>query len=121
MHKLGGFQVQGRDPAQASELVRQACDLEEAGTDILLVECVPAAVGRAVTEAVDVPVIGIGAGGGTDGQILVIYDVLGLSPGKRPRFSKDFLSAATNASEAVRTFAEAVRDGSYPGPEHAYA
>ena len=120
VHKLGGFRVQGRDRSQASALVEQASELEEAGADILLVECVPGEVGRTITEAVDIPVIGIGAGRATDGQILVLYDVLGVSPGKRPKFAKDFLSGASSAREAVRAFVEAVKEGSYPGPGHIY-
>ena len=120
VHKLGGFRVQGRSRGQASELVRQARALEEAGADILLIECVPGEVGRSVTEAVGIPVIGIGAGVATDGQILVLHDVLGVSAGKRPKFVKDFLADAANVKEAVQAFVKAVKSGSYPGPEHTY-
>ena len=120
IHKLGGFRVQGRTRSQASELVQQASELEDAGADVLLVECVPGEVGRQITEAVDIPVIGIGAGEATDGQILVLHDVLGVSPGKRPKFSKDFLSGATSAREAVLAFVREVKERSYPGPEHIY-
>ena len=121
VHKLGGFRVQGRSRSQAAELVQQASELEDAGADLLLVECVPGEVGRRITEAVDVPVIGIGAGAATDGQILVLHDVLGVSPGKRPKFAKDFLAGAGSAREAIDAFVDAVRDGSYPGPEHIYS
>ena len=120
VHKLGGFRVQGRDRSQAAALVAQASELEEAGADLLLVEGVPGAVGREITEAVAAPVIGIGAGEAPDGQILVLYDVLGVSPGKRPKFARDFLSGAASAREAIRAFVEAVKEGSYPGPEHIY-
>ena len=120
VHKLGGFRVQGRDRSQASELVCQASELEEAGADLLLVECVPGEVGRQITEAVDIPVIGIGAGATTDGQILVLHDVLGVSSGKRPKFAKDFLSGTGSVREAVLSFVRAVKEGSYPGPEHIY-
>ena len=120
VHKIGGFRVQGRDRAQAMELVQQARELDQAGADLLLVEGVPGEVGRNITEAVNAPVIGIGAGEATDGQILVLHDVLGVSPGKRPKFSKDFLAGAGSVSEAVRNFIEDVRTGRYPGPEHIY-
>ena len=120
VHKLGGFRVQGRSRAQASELVRQARALEEAGADLLLVECVPGEVGRSITEAVGIPVVGIGAGPAADGQILVLYDVLAVSAGKRPRFAKDFLAGAGSVKDAVQAFVEAVKSGSYPGPEHTY-
>ena len=120
VHKIGGFRVQGRDRSQAMGLVAQARELEQAGADILLVECVPGEVGRSITEAVDAPVIGIGAGDATDGQILVLHDILGVSSGKRPKFSKDFLAGSASVSEAVRAFIEDVQSGRYPGPEHIY-
>ena len=121
VHKLGGFLVQGRSQSQAADLVQQASELEDAGADLLLVECVPGEVGRQITEAVDVPVIGIGAGEATDGQILVLHDVLGVSDGKRAKFSKDFLSGSKGVREAVRSFVRAVKEGNYPGPEHIYS
>ena len=121
VHKLGGFRVQGRSRSQAEELVAQASELEDAGADLLLVEGVPGEVGRRITEAVQIPVIGIGAGEATDGQILVLHDVLGVSSGKRPKFVKDFLSGEGNVRDAIRAFVRAVKEGSYPGPEHIYA
>ena len=121
VHKVGGFRVQGRSRSQADELVLQAKELEDAGADVLLVEGIPGEVGRRVTEAVEVPVIGIGAGEATDGQILVLHDVLGVSPGKRPKFAKDFLSGAPSVGDAIRTFVREVKEGEYPGPEHIYA
>lgn len=121
VHKLGGFRVQGRSRSQAEELVAQASELEDAGADLLLVEGVPGEVGRRITEAVQIPVIGIGAGEATDGQILVLHDVLGVSSGKRPKFAKDFLSGEGNVRDAIRAFVRAVKEGSYPGPEHIYA
>ena len=121
VHKLGGFRVQGRSRSQAADLVQQAAELEEAGADVLLVEGVPGEVGRQITEAVEIPVIGIGAGEATDGQILVLHDVLGVSPGKRPKFAKDFLSGTESVRDAIRAFVQAVKEGSYPGPEHIYS
>ena len=120
VHKLGGFRVQGRSRSQAEELVSQATELEDAGADLLLVESVPGEVGRQITEAVEIPVIGIGAGEATDGQILVLHDVLGVSSGKRPKFAKDFLSDAGDVRDAIRAFVRAVKEGSYPAPEHIY-
>ena len=102
-------------------LVAQARELEQAGADILLVEGVPGEVGPAASPRRSIPpVIGIGAGNATDGQILVLHDLLGVSPGKRPKFSKDFLAGSASVSEAVRTFIEDVRTGRYPDPEHTY-
>ena len=121
VHKLGGFLVQGRSQSQAAELVQQATELEDAGADLLLVEAVPGELGRQITEAVGIPVIGIGAGEATDGQILVLHDVLGVSPGKRPRFVKNFLSDTGDVRDAIRAFVAAVKEGGYPGPEHIYA
>ena len=121
VHKVGGFRVQGRNRSQAEELVRQATELEDAGADVLLVEGVPGEVGRRITEAVGVPVIGIGAGEATDGQILVLHDVLGVSSGKRPKFAKDFLSDARSVRDAIRAFVREVKAGDYPGPEHIYS
>ena len=91
VHKLGGFKVQGRDEAAAEAMLNDARALEQAGADMLLVECVPASLGAKLREAVSLPLIGIGAGGSTDGQILVVYDMLGLTVGHRPRFVQDFM------------------------------
>ncbi len=121
VHKLGGFRVQGRSQSQADELVLQATELEDAGADLLLVEAVPGEVGRKITEAVQIPVIGIGAGDATDGQILVLHDVLGVSAGKSPKFVKNFLSGSPDIRAAIGAFVSAVKAGSYPAPEHIYA
>ena len=114
-HKLGGFKVQGRDAEHARALVEQARALESAGADNLLVEAVPAAVGDSICDAVSIPVIGIGAGSAPDGQILVLHDILGVSPRRLPRFCREFLSGAGSVSGAVEAFVEAVKSGQFPG------
>ena len=120
VHKLGGFKVQGRDEAAAAAMVRDARRLEDAGADMLLLECVPSALAARITEAASVPVIGIGAGPDTDGQILVIYDILGLSPGRKPRFVKNFMADADCLDTATADYVAAVKDRSYPAPEHGF-
>ena len=121
VHKIGGFKVQGRDEDTARRMVDDAAALEAAGADILLVECVPNEVGRAVTKAISAPVIGIGAGPDVDGQILVIYDMLGITQGPLPRFVQNFMLESDSAMEACGRFVQAVRDRSYPGAEHCFS
>lgn len=118
IHKLGSYRVQGRDEAGARAMLEDARALESAGAEVVLVECVPSPLAQAITNDVKVPVIGIGAGPGCDGQILVLQDLLGITPGKRPRFSKNFLSETETIQEAVEAYARAVRGGHFPGPEH---
>jgi 3-methyl-2-oxobutanoate hydroxymethyltransferase len=121
VHKLGGFKVQGRSEAAAKAMLADARVLEEAGADILLLECVPTELAAEIAANADAPVIGIGAGAAVDGQILVLYDMLGITPGHKPRFAKDFLAGGTGgAAEAVRAYIAAVRDGSYPAAEHSF-
>ena len=120
VHQLGGYRVQGKDEAAAKRLVEEARALEAAGASLVLLEAVPAAVADAVTAALQVPTIGIGAGKGTSGQVLVVYDMLDLTVGKKPRFVKNFMSGAPSPLEAVAAYVKAVKDGSFPGPEHGY-
>jgi 3-methyl-2-oxobutanoate hydroxymethyltransferase len=121
VNHLGGYRVQGRDPDKAKEIIDEALILQRAGASVLLLECVPVDLGRRVTEALDIPVIGIGAGPQTDGQIMVWHDLLGLYPGKPAKFVKNFLAGnGEGVQGAVRAFADAVRDGSFPAPEHCY-
>ena len=120
--KLGGFKVQGREEQAAAKLLDDARAVAAAGASLLVLECVPVELARAVTAAIDIPTIGIGAGAGCDGQVLVLHDLLGLDGGhRRPRFVKDFLAQGGSVAGAVRAYAEAVRDGSFPDAEHAYA
>jgi 3-methyl-2-oxobutanoate hydroxymethyltransferase len=120
VHKLGGFKVQGREEHAAQEMIAAARELESAGADALLLECVPNAVGAAIRDAVRVPVIGIGAGPGVDGQILVLYDVLGITQGRMPRFVKNFAKGRDSPLDALRAYVHAVKDRSYPAPEHCF-
>ncbi len=121
VHKLGGFKVQGREEHVARALREDAAALEQAGADMLVLECVPSALAAEVTAALEMPVIGIGAGVDCDGQVLVIYDMLGITPGKRPKFSKDFLADKGDVRAAVADFVEQVRAGSFPGEEHGFS
>ena len=120
IHRLGGYRVQGKDEAAAQAMMDDARALCEAGVDLLLLECVPAALAARITEMSTVPVIGIGAGGDVDGQILVLYDVLGISIGRKPRFARDFLASGGDISGALRGYVEAVRERSYPAAEHCF-
>ena len=120
IHKLGGFKVQGRERSAAQQMLKDARDLQEAGADIVLLECVPSALGLAIAESLSVPVIGIGAGPDVDGQILVLYDILAVPPGRKPRFAQDFLAGRGSVLDALSAYAAAVKDGSYPAPEHCF-
>jgi 3-methyl-2-oxobutanoate hydroxymethyltransferase len=117
VHALGGWRVQGRSEEAAATLLRQARALADAGAAMLVLELVPAALAAEVTRALPIPVIGIGAGPGCSGQVLVLHDMLGLAPGKPPRFVRDFTDGASGIAHAVRRYVDAVKDGSYPHPE----
>ncbi len=121
VHKIGGFRVQGREQHQAERMLEDAVALEQAGADIVLLECVPNELGQAICDAVSVPVIGIGAGPHVDGQILVLYDALGITQGRLPRFVRNFMNGAASLPEACRRYVEAVKDRSYPAPEHCFS
>mgnify|MGYP002624956119 CR=1 FL=1 len=121
VHKSGGFKVQGRDPAQADRMVANAKRLQDAGADIVLLECVPNELGAAIRDALHVPVIGIGAGPDVDGQILVLYDILAITQGKTPRFVRNFMAGHDAPLAAIRAYVEAVKDRSYPAPEHCFS
>ena len=121
INRIGGFRVQGRDPAAASTLIEEAKLLEANGACMLLVECIPASLGKRISEALTIPVIGIGAGKDTDGQIMVLHDVLGISP-ITPRFVKNFLPESTaGIPGAIAAYVKAVKSGAFPAPEHCYA
>jgi 3-methyl-2-oxobutanoate hydroxymethyltransferase len=120
VHKTGGFRVQGREHDAAAQMIENAKRLESAGADIVLLECIPADLGKAITQELHVPVIGIGAGPGTDGQILVLYDILDITTGRKPRFVQDFMQGASGNREALKRYVEAVRTGAYPAPEHCF-
>jgi len=120
VHRLGGYRVQGRDEQGAQQVIDDALTLEQAGADMIVLECVPADLADRVTAAVDIPVIGIGAGANCDGQVLVLYDMLGLTPGKRPRFSHDFLSETGAIPAAITKYVQDVKSGQFPTPEQQY-
>ena len=120
VHKLGGYRVQGPEDAQAERLLQAARDVEAAGAAMLVLECVPAELAARVTAALAIPTIGIGAGVRCDGQVLVMYDLLGITPGKRPRFTRDFLAGRGSVAEALGAYADAVRSGEFPAAEHSF-
>jgi 3-methyl-2-oxobutanoate hydroxymethyltransferase len=121
VHKLGGYKVQGREEAAARQIIDEALALQEAGADIALVECIPAELAARLSEALDIPLIGIGAGPHCDAQVLVSYDMLGITPGRRPKFSKNFLTGRDSLQAAVEAYVQAVKSGEFPGPEHCIA
>lgn len=119
---FGGFKVQGRGPQQAQILIDAAIKLEAAGAAMILVETVPCSVGKALSEAVAVPVIGIGAGVDTDGQVLVLHDMLGLSiTGRAPKFVRNFMAGQESIQAAIQSYVAAVKNQSFPAAEHCYA
>lgn len=120
IHKLGAYRVQGRDEQSAKMMLEGAAAVEAAGADLLLLECVPAALAAQIAAAVSVPVIGIGAGRDCDGQILVLHDVLGVSLDKSPRFSRNFLAGASSVSDAVQHYVRAVKEKTFPTDEHSF-
>ncbi len=120
VHALGGYRVQGRTAEAAERLVEDARALEEAGAFSLVLELVPTALARRVSQGLTIPTIGIGAGAGCDGQVLVLHDMLGLNERFRPRFLKHYAELADQVRRAVRAYADDVRSGRYPGDEHSF-
>jgi 3-methyl-2-oxobutanoate hydroxymethyltransferase len=120
VHKTGGFRVQGREAQAAQRMLDDALALEAAGADLVLLECVPAELGRTIAATVKVPVIGIGAGPDTDGQILVLYDILDITLGRKPRFVRNFMTGLDTPQAAIARYVQAVRSGEYPAPEHSF-
>jgi 3-methyl-2-oxobutanoate hydroxymethyltransferase len=120
VHAFGGFKVQGKTEAAASQLLRDARAVQEAGAQLIVLEAVPAALAAEVTKQLRIPTIGIGAGIDCSGQVLVLHDMLGIFPGKRPRFVKDFMHGQPSIAAAVEAYVRAVRDGSFPSAEHSF-
>lgn len=120
MNQTGGYRVQAREAAEADRLVEDAVALAHAGAFAVVLECIPSSVARRVTEAIEVPTIGIGAGPHTDAQVLVWHDLLGLTTGPLPRFVKAYVDLRGQIAGAVKNFQAEVADGVYPGPEHSY-
>ena len=120
VHQLGGYRVQGREHADAVRLLEDARLLDDAGASALVLECLPTALAQQITEAVKMPTIGIGAGPHCDGQVLVLYDLLGITPGKRPVFSHNFLEQADDIPGALAAYVRAVKDGTFPDAAHSF-
>lgn len=124
IHKMGAFKVQGRDDAAAEAMLHDAKVLTDAGADLLLLECIPAALAKRIAAKSKVPVIGIGAGKDVHGQILVLHDILNVSPtvtlGRRPRFVKNYMQGANDIESAVKAYVMDVKSGAYPAPEHCF-
>ncbi len=120
IYQLGKYAVQGKDEKQAAKILADAMKVEQAGAQMLIMECVPEALARKITEQLSIPVIGIGAGIHCDGQILVVYDMLGLNLGKKPRFSKDYMQQTGTVREAVQAYVAEVKDQTFPAQEHSF-
>lgn len=120
INQLGRYQVQGKLPVDADKIVEQAYQLQQAGASLLVLECIPAQLAKTISHELAIPVIGIGAGVDCDGQVLVIYDMLGIGVGKVPRFSKNFMQQAASISEAIVAYQNAVKQGQFPNSEHSF-
>ncbi|MEJ2309537.1 MAG: 3-methyl-2-oxobutanoate hydroxymethyltransferase [Gammaproteobacteria bacterium] len=120
VHKLGGYRVQGRDHHEADEMLRDAINLQQAGAQLLVLECVPQMLAAEITRALEIPVIGIGAGKETDAQVLVLQDVLGITPGQTPKFVRSFMQGANSIQDAISAYVAAVREGSFPAAEQCF-
>ncbi len=121
VHKIGGFKVQGREKSQAKVMLALANKLQDAGADIILLECVPNEVGQAISSSLEVPTFGIGAGPHVGGQILVLYDILDITRGRTPRFVRNFQQGNDSPLAALQAYVGAVKDRSYPAPEHCFS
>ncbi|GMR07522.1 MAG: 3-methyl-2-oxobutanoate hydroxymethyltransferase [Gammaproteobacteria bacterium] len=115
-----GYRVQGRDADSAGRILEDALLVQQAGAGMLVLECIPSSLGKQITSAIEIPTIGIGAGCDCDGQVLVIYDMLGITSGSRPKFVKDFLKDSDSIRDAIAGFVEQVKSGSYPSTEYSY-
>jgi 3-methyl-2-oxobutanoate hydroxymethyltransferase len=120
VNQFGGFKVQGREEAAADRILADAVELAEAGAFAVVLECVPADLGRRITQTIAVPTIGIGAGPDTDAQVLVYHDMLGLTAGRLPRFVKQYADLRSVVTDAAKSYQAEVTSGDYPGPEHTY-
>ena len=120
VHQLGGYKVQGKTDSSAAQLRTDALALQDAGAALVVIEAVPAALGKDVTALLHIPTIGIGAGPDCSGQVLVMHDLLGVFPGRKARFVKNFMEGRTSIDAAVQAYVAAVKDRSFPGPEHCF-
>lgn len=120
VHRLGGYRVQGREGLAAQRIREDAVILQQAGADMLILECVPARLGGEISQALEIPVVSCGAGPDCDGQVLVLYDMLGISRGRLPSFSYNFLAQTTDIPNAVQAYVRAVKKGEFPTLEKSY-
>lgn len=120
VHQLGGYRVQGKDDSGAARLLADALAQQDAGATLIVLEAIPAALAAEVTQKLHIPTIGIGAGKECSGQVLVLHDMLDIAGGKKARFVKNFVAGQPSIAAAVAAYVAAVRDGSFPGPEHCY-
>lgn len=121
IHQIGGYRVQGREADAAARMVEDAAALQQAGAQMLVLECVPSMLAEEVSRNLDIPVIGIGAGAHVDGQVLVLYDMLGISVNRIPSFARDFLAETGTVAAALQAYCEAVRGGEFPAAEHSFS
>jgi 3-methyl-2-oxobutanoate hydroxymethyltransferase len=120
VHQLGGYKVQGKTDAAAQKLIKDALALQQTGTGMIVLEAIPAALGAEVTAQLSIPTIGIGAGAACSGQVLVVYDMLCIYPGKKARFVKDFMTGAASIGQAVANYVAEVKSGKFPTQEHSF-
>jgi len=120
VHTIGGFKVQGKSTESAQILINDAKALQEAGAQLLVLEAIPSELGKKVTDAIQIPTIGIGAGPDCSGQVLVMHDMLGAFPGRSPKFVKNFLSGQSSIEAAFKSYIQEVKTGKFPGPEHCF-
>lgn len=120
VNQLGGYKVQGKTDAAAKKLLQDAKALQEAGAGMIVLEAIPATLGAQVTKQLHIPTIGIGAGAACSGQVLVVYDMLGIYPGKKARFVKNFMQGASSIADAVVRYVAEVKSGKFPGAEHSF-
>ena len=121
VHILGGYKVQGKSKDAASLMLEQAIACEQAGAQMIVLEAIPSSLGKLITESLSIPSIGIGAGVNCSGQVLVLQDMLGISPGKPPKFVKNFMDGHASIEAAVKAYVREVKSGKFPGPEHGFA
>jgi len=121
VHVLGGYKVQGKSKDAATLMREQALACQEAGAQMLVLEAIPSSLGKQITESLAIPTIGIGAGPDCSGQVLVLQDMLGISPGKPPKFVKNFVDGHASIEAAIKAYVREVKTGKFPGPEHGFA
>lgn len=120
VHTLGGYKVQGKNVNDAKAMLEHAKNMQQAGADVLLLECVPSKLAAEITASLDIPVIGIGAGNQCDAQVLVLQDMLGISQGYTPKFTKNFLKDSGSIKNAIKSYVAAVKNNSFPTQQHSF-